>query len=826
MTCVQGGRCRRLQGFESIGAVNERRWRLMRAASQEVLLRGLLLRVLSLTSLCHFGFPVFAGLPAFSQYGTFMQHAVVRAVVRALLSAAVVPAFAQTEALDPSPGNETNLVLDEVVVTAQKRETNLQDTPISVSVLTGDALADRHAVSLLSLADGSIPSLRVSAFGTRASALAIGIRGIGAAGDANQPARDQGVGVYVDGVFLGRAQGLGTALYDVERIEALKGPQGTLFGRNTEGGAISIVTRAPSGEFHLDSTFGVADYDGYNGAVHLDLPKMGDFSFKIDGLVTRRDGTTDNPMRGERDFNSYDKRGVRVTGLWQPVETFSATYAYDNSYDATTPIHAQLLVAGPLSSPLQRAGASEHRRDSAILGGAQEENVGKTSGHLLVLDWDVAERLKLKSISSYRDLEQGQFDQALIDAISTYPSSGNLFGRYSLAQFWQYQWSEELQLVGHTDQVQYVAGAFYFKESVGDNAQTPLMNLWTAGGTGYTANPAYAPLDLTKVTVDRASRAWTKSLGLFAQATWTPVSLDRLHLTAGGRYTSDDKNGHLFTLNGASSSLAFDDSWSRFDPMVNVAWDIAEQVMVYAKYSTGFKAGGANSRSLSYRAFGPEEVTAFELGLKSQFWNNRARLNLALFDSKIKNKQMDFYFPFAPGSTRTVSDTTNATTEGTSKGAELEFSIVPATGLTLGLNYAWTDIGALQAPNPYVTGNPLATILPLYAPKKAGSVSVDYRIPFGASAIRFHADGNWSDGFYTSEIEQTRTDKSFVTNARLSLADMSLGNSGATAEFSLWARNLLDEEHLVQKSIQAALGVTYGIFNDPRTYGLEARIRF
>lgn len=722
-------------------------------------------------------------------------------------------------------GDTQPSTVEEIVVTAQKRVTNIQDTPISISVMTADALNDRHAISLGSLADGSIPSLRVAPFATRSSALNISIRGLGASGDANQPARDAGVGVYVDGVFLGRAQGLGAALFDVERIEVLKGPQGTLFGRNTEGGAISIVTRAPSGRFQLNTRFGVSNFDGYNGTVHLDLPRIGDFSFKIDGLLNRRAGTTDNPMRGERDFNSFDKHGLRFTGLWQPREDFDATYAYDNSYDATTPYHAQLLVAGPYASALQLAGATSDRRDTSILGGMQEENVGKTSGHLLVLDWALNEDLRLKSISSYRDLEQGQFDQGFIDAISTFSPNGT-FARYSLAQLEQYQYSEELQLIGRTEQLEYVSGVFYYKESAGDNAQTPLTNLWNEDGTGYTVNPDNTPLNLDEVTVDRASRAWTKSLGVFGQATWTPAALQSLHVTAGGRYTKDDKNGRLFTLNGAPSTLAFDDSWGRFDPMINVAYDLSESVMAYGRWSTGFKAGGANSRSLTYRAFDPEEVSAFELGLKSQFWADRARLNLALFDSKITDKQMDFYYPLTEdGSTRTVSDTTNATTSGDSRGVEVEFSIVPATNLTLSVNYTLTDIDALQAPNPYVTGNTPTTVLPLYAPKNAGSAAIDYRLPLGGRGLRLHVDGNWSDGYYTSETEQTKTDKSFIVNARLALLELPMNELGATAEFALWARNLLDEEHLFYKSQSASLG-TYGIFNDPRTYGVEARISF
>jgi iron complex outermembrane receptor protein len=717
--------------------------------------------------------------------------------------------------------------LEEIVVSAERRTTNNQQTPISISVMSDEALLDRKAISLGSLADGSIPSLRVSPFATRSSALAIGIRGIGAAGDANQPARDQGVGVYVDGVFLGRSQGLGTALYDVERIEVLKGPQGTLFGRNTEGGAISIITKRPTGEFNMDTMFGFSNYGGYNSALHMDLPKVGGVAFKIDALQTTRDGTTDNPMRGQEDFNAFDKRGARLSALWEPSTTFSAFYAVDSSYDATTPYQTQLLVAGSAMSPLQKAGAELDRRDSSILGGPQEESVGKTNGHLLTLDWKLLDNFELKSISSYRELEQTQFDQGLIDGISYFTGPGSTFGRYSLARFDQHQYSQEFQALGHTSTVEYVAGLFYYSETVADNAQTPLTNIWNADGSDYSLNPATNPLNLDLVTIDRASRAWTDSLGVFGQATWTPAALPALHLTIGGRYTQDDKNGELYTLNGAPSPLAFDASWNRFDPMVNLAYDLSDDVMVYAKYSTGFKAGGANSRSLTYRPFGPEEVTSFELGAKTQFWDDRARLNLALFSSNIKDKQMDFYYPFGVGgSPRTVSDTTNASTEGKSRGAEFELNVMPVDNLTLGLNYAYTNIDTLEAPNPYAPGLAPTMVLPLYAPKNAGSVSADYVVPVGMAGLRFHIDGNWSDGYYTSEIEQTPTDSSFVVNARVALADVPMGPSGAIAEFSVWARNLLDEEHLFYKSASASTGTTFGIFNDPRTVGFDARMRF
>lgn len=760
-----------------------------------------------------------------------LSRVALRPQVLALSIAALLPlqAFADTAPATADSAADTLgvVALDQVVVTAQKRATNLQQTPISVSVVDAGMLKDRSAISLASFADGAIPSLRVTPFATRSSALNIGIRGIGASSDANQPARDAGVGVYVDGVFLGRSQGLGTMLYDVDRIEVLKGPQGTLFGRNTEGGAISIVTKAPTGEFGGTVSAGVSNYSGYNSGLHLDLPKVGDVSVKIDAVQAKRGGTTDNPMRGEEDFNSYNKRGARISALWEPSDMFSALYAFDRSYDATTPYHTQVLVPGAYLSPLQKAGASEDRRDSSILGGPQEENIGRTSGHLLNLGWTLGENLEFRSISSYRELEQGQFDMGLVDAISAYGGANTPFGRYSLAQVYQHQYSQEFQLIGNTAQVQYLVGAFYYHETAGDNAQTPNMLVWGPGGNSYTLNPATNPLNLANVRIDRASKAWTDSLGLFGQATWTPASLEHLHLTAGGRYTRDEKNGSLYTVNGAATSLTFDDAWGRFDPMVNVAYDVGDNAMVYAKYSTGFKAGGANSRSTTYTAFDPEEVTAYELGFKSQFWDNRARFNVALFDSKIDHKQMDFTLPFDPnsGETRTTMVTTNANGSTTSRGAELEFSIMPLDNLTVGFTHAYTDIDALTTQDPFGAGVEV-TVQPLLAPRHASSLAVDYWVPFAnAAALKFHVDGNWSDGFYTSEYDQMLTDSSFVVNARVALVDMPLNADGASLDISMWARNLLDEEHLFYKLNNASLGQS-GIFNDPRTYGLELAVHF
>ena len=204
-----------------------------------------------------------------------------------LALAAAEPASAAADAA--AADDSANAPLGEIIVTAQKRSENLQSTPIAISVLKGDDLANRHVQSLLDLGDGAVPSLKVAPFFSRPGALIVNIRGVGVLGDSNQPARDQGVGVYIDGVYQGRAQGLGSALYDIENIEVLKGPQGTLFGRNTEGGAVNIVTKKPSGQFKLNATVGYGNYNSHKGEVHLDLPEFANISVKVDGILTTRE---------------------------------------------------------------------------------------------------------------------------------------------------------------------------------------------------------------------------------------------------------------------------------------------------------------------------------------------------------------------------------------------------------------------------------------------------------------------------------------------------------------------------------------------------------
>ncbi|MET0375547.1 MAG: TonB-dependent receptor plug domain-containing protein [Rhizorhabdus sp.] len=364
------------------------------------------------------------------------------------------------------------MAVGEIVVTAEKRPQNAQKTPISISVMSGDDLANRHVVSLTDLGDGSIPSLKVAPFYSRNSALIVNIRGVGVLSDSNQPARDQGVGVYVDGVYLGRAQGLGTALFDIDSIEVLKGPQGTLFGRNTEGGAVNIVTRKPSGQYHLRTLAGLGTYGAYQGEVHLDLPAVADLAVKIDAVASHRGPLVRNPLAGADGFNAYDKRGLHYELLWKPTEDFSADYSFDTSYDASTPLYLQLLAPGTYKQAPLGTVQPQRARDANV-GVPQQPSVGKVRGNQLTLAYHPAATLTVKSISAYRAMTQTQYDNGSAASTLSAPTAtfaskdfrGNniplLFARNSLADFRQNQFSQEVQLIGDVPELRFVAGALY-----------------------------------------------------------------------------------------------------------------------------------------------------------------------------------------------------------------------------------------------------------------------------------------------------------------------------------------------------------------------------
>jgi iron complex outermembrane recepter protein len=795
------------------------------------------------------------------------KSALMIGVATAILPATAAFAAEPTaeEAATAAPGNDAGEAgepqdsdgLTEIVVTATKRETNLQDTPISISVMSADDLQKRQASSLLDLSDGGIPSLRVSTFESRQTALTIGMRGI-VPDDANQPAREQGVGVYIDGVYLGRQHGLNAGFLDVERIEVLKGPQGTLFGRNTEGGAVNMVLRAPTGEFGGRATMGLGNFGSYQGSLRVDLPEVAGFAIKLDASLQHQNATTDNPLAGQKGWNYFHRYGGRAAVRWKPTDRLTADFSIDGGRDESTAFLSQLINFNPTGRPvatqaqlLANGGrppsgfiaplpaivqVQPDRARTTPIGVPQQPSVGKTFGVTAKFAWDITDDAELRTITAWRTVSDRQFDNSGIANRTPVYAPNGTFSRYSIATLDQRQFSQEIQVVGKMGDLDYVFGGYYFNERAEDSARTPNTNRWNADGSNFSiVDPATYPLSPTS----RASVAFSKSYAVYGQGTY---NFEPFALTLGGRITRDEKNGRLFTVNGAATSFTFSENDKRFDPLITLAWEPADNINLYAKYATGYRAGGASSRSLNYRSFGPESVQSYELGAKMQFFDRMVRLNLAGYVMDRKDTQVDFNFfiPQPNGTVRNTLETVNA--EGTTKirGIEADLTVRPADGLSLGLSYVYTYTRVPPARNtvqeqlnasltPPITTPVFQDVFILYTPKHALSGSVDYDFPVGnaGSVVKFHLDGNYSGSAYSFVSENVKTDSSFIVNGRLSLADIPMADTGQKLTVALWARNLLNESHIYRRSNANGLVLgDYANFNAPRTFGLEASIKF
>ena len=831
----------------------------------------------------------------------------------ALLASVSMPALANTDLADPTqavtPAAEAPATDDSglaaIVVTATKRETDLQETPIAMAVMSTETLKDRHVQSIYDLADGGVPSLRIATFEARQSALTIGIRGIVPL-DANQPAREQGVGIYIDGVYLGRQHGLNAALFDVERVEVLKGPQGTLFGRNTEGGALSIVSAAPTGEFGGRISGGIGNYGSNTMSAHINLPEFHGFSLKIDGVKQYQGATTKNPLAGAKGWNYYDRQGVRVAARWKITPDITNDFSYDVAKDENTPFYSQLLNYNPnncVNGPIANSpncvlpGApytnltggpvkpllpgvivnGDTRMKVADIGVPQQPSVDKTHGFTNSLRWNVSPEIELRSITAWRGVDVEQWDNSggahrppVVNLTASCTQAAPCaFSRYSLAGLRQRQFSQEFQAVGTVGSVDYVAGLYYFNEHVSDDAATPNSNGVYLNGAGQ---PVYTILDPCVGSsgfgsqrgcrsTDRASEVWSKSYAAYGQVTWNAT--DALHLTVGARYTEDKKRGvlHFFrnvnydlpanaTIVANNGYQPLDKKWRRFNPMATIAYDVNDDVHVYAKYATGYRAGGASSRTANYEAFDPEDVKSYEVGLKADFLDRRARLNLAAYIMDRKDSQLDISFiQFAGGSSVNVLRTINA--EGTTKirGVEADLTLNPFEGLTLNASYAYTYTKVPLVPVSFTVGGVTSTpvlqqfYIP-FTPRNAASGSIDYALPVGGAgaAVKFHIDAAYSQATQAFDQFPTKADSSFLVNARISLADISMGDGDQKLTVAAWARNLFNEQYvfrrdpsnslpsaptssLVNGSISNVLG-DYGNFNAPRTYGIEASLKF
>jgi len=688
--------------------------------------------------------------------------------------------------------------LDEIIVTAQKRQQSLQDTPIAISVINADQLQRQGIHNLGSLIAGQVPFLHLTPYGSTPSNLAIGIRG-NAARDSSEVTREASVGIYLDGVYLARSQGLDIELADLERIEVLRGPQGSLFGRNAVGGAVSLVSKKPSGQFGFSQTLTMGRFDQLRSVTRINFDQVAGVKAKLDYIHTERDGWVNNRALGESDYNQYNKDGGRLSLNWQANDQLRVDNSYDQSDLKTTQNYYQLHidrigVFGPEPKRL-----SESRVPATSL----SPTISEQRGHALTLTWQQSEALVIKSISAYRNLKE--------DSDSNYNGAlyFNGFGETSVLD--QDQLSQELQLIGSTRQLEWVAGLYYLKEQV-DKTLINKLTLDIFGNFGDPLSAISPPITLTPRVVD----AEAESQAIYGQVTW--ALSEQLDLTLGSRYTEDERSAER-----VETALQVSDQTSdHVDSKVALNYHWAHNLTTYLQWSTAYKAGGVNTRSASFTPFTEEEAETFEVGLKSEFWQQRGRLNLALFSSDYTDLQLDFTDPLALG----VVETINISEPVKVKGLELELTLAPIASLVVGLSYTYLDSHMPLQTSPF--DDSLTQLFVLMAPQHAGALTLDYQFnPSDYGLLSLHLDITSKDSFSYNPYGEQRLDGYSLINGRLTLGNINLGNHSGSLTASLWGKNLADEEYIVDAfAVGNPASTVANAYGDPRSLGIDINYAF
>jgi len=697
--------------------------------------------------------------------------------------------------------------LEEVIVTAQRRAENLQDVPIAITAIGTEELraADISDLSAVSL---RTPGFTMGVFNPSQPQLFI--RGIGS--NADGAAEDQSVVVFLDGVYLGRTAGLAFDLFDLERIEVLRGPQGTLYGKNAAGGALNIITEKPSDELMGAVEVSAGDLGYLSTRAKISGPLSDTVAGKLSVSYKERDGYVKSVVSKLDDFNSYDSTAIRGQLLSRPTDglelLLTADYSKDDSVSpgrnvGTEFLQAQIVAAGPYDPGFYENMLSQ-----------EPHSWIDSWGLSLQADWDIGGGA-LTSITAYREADADVRDLA-------FAVDYQYLGLASLDNFFVEhgkQFSQEIRYaIDLSDSLFLQIGVYYLNEQVDRDESTAIV-------CGLVCRrPASSPITLPTSSADQSNE--TSSYGVFAQANWKMT--DRLNLTLGGRYTYETKDAaNVGTPDGLFSivepyDVKMSKSWDAFTPMAALNFKLSDALTTYATVSTGFKSGGfqglAPTAIAASTPFNEEKVTNFELGLKGTILDDTLRFGLAAFDSQYDDLQV-LVLTVQPNGLPGPQLTTNAG-EAKIKGVELEAQWALGSYFQVLASYAYLDTEYTQLESnlePY-EGNRLRN-----APKSTYSFSAIFDHPLGSGSINARADYMYKDkAFQDIQNQDAAAIPSYdVMNLRLAYT-----SADGRWEIATWLKNALDEEYLVHNSVLNPGLVQLPMPAAPRTWGVTATLNF
>ena len=692
--------------------------------------------------------------------------------------------------------------LEEIVVTARKREENAQDVPLSLTVLTEAALSKIGFKSITDLKE-KVAALDITPDNNTPSEMAVFIRGVGAT-DAEQLTRDNGVGVYLDDVYVGHGMMLASQLLDIERIEVLPGPQGTLYGRNTVGGAVKFISEKPTGTFDVKDSLDVGNFGYVNEYASVNLPRTAAISVKLSGLVSHIDGWVKNTGTAG-DYGRKDSTGGRGAIRWTPAENLTVDYVIDHNDSHGTPDYLQFQYPDNYFGFFIRPAVPDRQNQTWRPVNLPQNDRFIGTGNSLTAVWDFAEHVSLKSISAYREFDSGFFNDTV---------EGFNFAYVQAITTKQHQFSQELLLTGSTaaSQVNYHLGLFYFTEA--GRQYSYLANDFAT----LTVAVPYVPPTLADVSLNCICVVHNWSKAVYGEVTWVlPILDQRLSIDVGARSSSDTRGVSRFRPNSIAPIPVYDAneaSYRSFDPALTIDYKLTPSAHIYGKIAKAYQAGGFDAFNNDYaRPFGPEHVTSFEVGLKSELLQRRLLLNADVFDERYRDIQELFYDPVFNGG---AQETVNAG-RATLKGFEAQVEIVPVAALDLNAQITHLETRATVT-NPYdlvtTTGG-----LP-NSPKWKGSLSANYTFaPFQLGQLSAFAVYSYNARQLLIGEPQLDYRPSYpLLDARISLSDIDVGIGKLVV--SVWGKNLTDKAY---QTFRQYGGVQFGL---PRNYGINFTYRF
>lgn len=731
--------------------------------------------------------------------------------------------------------------LEEIVVTAQKRAQSMQDVPVAVTAFDDQAMKANRITDITDLA-AIVPNFAVLETAGGHKAASFSMRGIVAQGHI--AGQDKSVGVYIDGVQLAAPRGSVFDMPMISRIEVLRGPQGTLFGRNSTAGVISIVTPEPSGEFGIHQQLTVGNFDQFRSTTAVDLPAWGSFSAYIAYTHDEREGEIKNLGAGQvwdrtagglglatspKTLGDENTDSLFAAVKFEPNDNFNIVYKYDYLDEQSTPPAMALLsldgsiigrfadTSGAIFSGAKRPNSVNN---SWIIPGRQD-----AEGHNLTINWRINDSLSLRSISGYR--ENFQFGSNQYDGFGGFTQSGQPFvPMTSTPETDAEQLSQEVQLNYDSELLTLTAGAVYYDiEAVTSGAN---------GGRLMAASPGFVAIPGGVITppsaapyVDR-QESHNKSIAGFVHTEWHVAP--QLDLVAGYRWTEDDKSMLAYNTRLGITSLYrgfYKDSESTY--LLGVNYKPSDDLLLYLKYGTGFVAGGAVA-DIPYK---PEKVDSWEGGLKADLFDARLRTNLAVFYADYTDLQKS-----TAGTNLAVPRPdigTVITNEGDVpvQGIEAEITVLATDTITLHAGYGYTDF-ELKNVNTLLYNPALQTYHLAFRTGSTAALSAQYESDplFRDARLTARIDGNWHDevrmvsrlpipaGHALAEFAPAR----WIVNARAALTDISF-SQGNRLEVALWVKNLLDDDSIVWSQSVATVTASAS-YERARTWGLDLTYDF